>query len=224
MSEKSEQPPPPKYRRPTRAPTAADIEERDHFRKLATGSLPGVREAAEKWRTGLAALVTIITGGLLIKGPEAAGDLTTTWRIVLTILAGGGIAAAIYGLWRALKAAAGLPTVQQFEDIIDRYGSVIGYEIAQANTAAHELRQARIALMIALALLGTAVIAWWWSETEDPSPPAYVKVERTPPAAAVCGTLKSADNGRLRIQVSGEATPQTITLTNVKNLRLTTSC
>src|SRR5262249_53569340 len=119
----------PQYRLPTRAPTAADIEDRDRFRKLAAGSLADVRAAAEKWRAGLAALVALVTGGLLIRGPEAASDLTTKWRIILTILAGGGIAVAIYGLWRALKAAAGLPQTQQFGEITGRYGSVVGYEI-----------------------------------------------------------------------------------------------
>jgi hypothetical protein len=214
----------PKYVLPDRAPTAGDIEDRDRFRKLATGSLGDVRAAAEKWRAGLAALVTLVTGGLLIKGPEAASDLTTGWRIVLTILAGGGIAVAIYGLWHALKAAAGLPQTQQFDEIVEEYGSVLGYEVVQAQGAASELRHARAALMIALPLLGAALIAWWWSDTKPTSPPAYVEVDRAAPAAAICGTLESADNGHLRIQVAGEEKPRTIPLSQITNLRVKTSC
>jgi len=95
-----------------------------------------VRASAEKWRTGLAALVALVTGGLLIKGPESAAELTTTWRLLLTVLAGGGIALAIYGLWRALKAAAGVPQLIQLDEIVAGHGSVLGYDSARQRLRA----------------------------------------------------------------------------------------
>ena len=207
----------------SRPPTPADIADRDAFAKLAANSLADVRAAADKWRAGLAALVTLVTGGLLIKGPSAANDLTTGWRIVLSLLAGAGIAAAIVGLWWALRAAAGVPRQQDFQELIDTYGSVSGFQLSQAANAASTLHRARMALIVALPLLGASVIAWWWSGTKPPSPPAYVQVDVSgvPP---VCGMLKSADNGHLRLQVAGEENPRTIPLTSIGNLLLKSSC
>jgi hypothetical protein len=217
-------PTPPKYKMPGRAPTAADIDDQERFHKLASTSLADVRGAAEKWRTGLAALVTLVTGGLLIKGPESANDLTTGWRLAITILAGGGIAVAIYGLWRALKASAGIPKRQDLDAMVAENGSVLGYEVAQADKAAGELRLARGALMLALPLLGAALIVWWWAPKKPVSPPAYVEVDQISPSKSVCGTLKSGDNQHLRVQVAGEENPTTIPLNNVANLRVKASC
>lgn len=183
-----------------------------------------MRASAEKWRTGLAALVALVTGALLFKGPESAAELTTGWRTLLTLLAGGGMAVAIYGLWRALKAAAGVPQLHQFDEVVTSHGSVLGYELAQAKAASDDLRGARQALMVALPLLGAALIAWWWAGTKDPSPPAFIEVERPAPAKPICGTLKSGDNGHLRIQVSGKEKPDTVPLSDVQNVRLKASC
>ena len=217
-------PPSDRYKLPRRAPTAADIDDRDRFRNLSSASLSDVRGAAEKWRNGLAALVTLITGGLLIKGPESAADIPDTWRAFITLLAAAGIGAAIIGLWYALKAAAGIPRKQDFDAIVTEYGSVLGFEVSEASRAASALRIARGALMVALPLLGAAVIVWWWAPTKAPSPPAYVEVERVSGGDPICGALSSGDNGHLIIKVSGAENPTTIDLTDVANLRLKAAC
>ena len=216
-------PKPPRYQLPSRAPTAADLDDLERFRKLSSGSLADVRAAAEKWRTGLAALITLITGGLLIKGPESAADLTTHWRVLITILAGGGIAVAIFGLWQALKASAGLPKMQKLDSIVAERGSVLAWEIHQADNAAGQLRFARGALMVSLPLLGAALIFWWWAPKKPSSPPASVEVSRMD-GDPVCGTLKSGDNGHLVVQVAGDENPTTIPYAAVKNVGLKASC
>jgi hypothetical protein len=210
------------YRLPKKAPSPVDIESRERFDKLVEASLEQVRSSAERWRGGLAALVTLVTGGLLIKGPDAAADLKTTWRVILTVLAGSGIAAAIYGLWQALKAAAGAPKTEDLDKIIATYGSVAFYESVQAKRAADALRRARGALMVSLPLLGAALVAWWWAGAKAPSPPAYVEVDTA--KSSICGTLKSGDNGHLRVQVGGEERPRVISFAKVKNIKLKSSC
>ena len=82
---------PPKYRKPATAPTAAQVADAERWAKLADSSLATTQAAAEKWRTGLAAFVTIVTGGLLIKGPEAAADIERSWLVALTLLAAAGL-------------------------------------------------------------------------------------------------------------------------------------
>ena len=98
-----------KVRLPARGPTPDQIADRERWEAMTSASMSSVQAAAERWRTGLAAFVTLITGGLLIKGPQAASDLTTGWRIVITLLAGAGLVLAVVGLWLALRAAAGAP-------------------------------------------------------------------------------------------------------------------
>jgi hypothetical protein len=84
----SQAPPvPPKYRKPLAGPTAGNLQDQTLWEQLSGQSLTATQAAADKWRTGLAAFVTLATGGLLLKGPEAASDVTTGWRIALTILA-----------------------------------------------------------------------------------------------------------------------------------------
>ena len=53
-------------------------------------------------------------------------------------------------------------------------------------------------------------------------PPAYLKVTR--PGGTVCGTLKSADGGTLRLTVAGAHQPVAIPLTTVTNLAITPTC
>lgn len=222
MSANAQQPP--RDGLPERPPLPSDTEDREAFDKLVDTSLDDVRAAAEKWRGGLAALVTLVTGGLLIKGPSAASDLTTGWRAAVTLLAGGGIAIAILGLWFALRAAAGVPRRQDYQKIVANYGSVRVFKVVQADKAATTLQHAQRSLIVALPLLGAAIIVWWWSPTKPPYPPAVVEVDLAAPAAPVCGVLKSGDNGHLRIQVSGEEKPRVIPLAQIHNLRVKASC
>jgi hypothetical protein len=220
MSTPPDRPPP--YREPHRAPSATDVQDRDRFQALADTSLARVQAAAESWRTGMAGLVSLITAGLFIKGPDAAQDLTTEWRVALTLLAGGGLAAATFGLWHALHGAVGVPEEQQVTDILHRHGSVAAFEVAQARAAAARLRLARGALKCALVLLGLAVLSWWWADQTPPSPPAMIQV--TTPNTTICGQLVTADQQRIRVKLDGESTIHEIPFTTVQDLRLRATC
>src|SRR6185437_12399060 len=118
----SQPPAPPRYRKPAAGPTAESLADRARWQELSEQSLSSAQAAAEKWRAGLAAFVTLATGGLLLKGPSAASDVTTGWRIALTILALGGLLTAIAGLWLALQAAAGAPAKLNLTEVVARYG------------------------------------------------------------------------------------------------------
>ena len=80
-----------KVRLPTRAPTPDQIADRERWEAMTSASLSSVQAAAEKWRTGLAAFVTLITGGLLIKGPQAASDLVEGGRQLVAMIARHGV-------------------------------------------------------------------------------------------------------------------------------------
>jgi hypothetical protein len=214
--------PPPKYRKPPTGPTTTELEERDRWGALSDQSLTSTQTAAEKWRTGLAAFITLITGGLLLKGPEAASDLTTPWRAILSALAAGGLLAAIAGLWLALRAAAGTPSRLNFSQVIAEYGGIRQFEIACATAASAALRWAKALVAASLLLLGAAVVTWWWAPPKPSQPPALVKVDMS--GKTICGTLISADSQQFRVQVEGSSSPETIPFSGATNLRVVASC
>jgi hypothetical protein len=188
---------------------------------LTAASFASTQAAAEKWRTGLAAFVTLVTGGLLIKGPASANDLTTGWRIVLTALAGGGLVAAIAGLWMALRAAAGAPGPVGYPEIVEEYGGVRQFEVACAKRSARALQRAKVTMLFSLSLLVLAVFAWWWAPTKSAPTPRQAVSAR---GALLCGTLLSGEQQRFNLLVDGDAGPRAIPLDSVESVRIVTSC
>ena len=210
-----------RVRRPAHGPTPDQVADRERWEIVVSASLSSVQTAAEKWRTGLAAFITLITGGLLIKGPQAASDLTTGWRIGITVLTGAGLALAVVSLWLALRAAAGAPGAVSYPDIVRRFGGVRQFEVACARRASDALRWAKTAMACSLLLLTLAIFAWWWA----PARPAPVpRLRITVGESDVCGKLLSADGRQFRIQVDGEANPRTIPFDGVDNVRVGPSC
>jgi len=210
-----------RVRRPAHGPTPGQVADRDRWEALTSASLTATQAAAEKWRTGLAAFVTLVTGGLLIKGPQSASDLTTGWRIALTLLTGGGLALAAAGLWMALRAAAGAPGHVGYPEMVRTYGGVRQFEVACARRASDALRWAKVTMACSLSLLALAVFAWWWAPTKVATTP---RVQITVGGRTVCGKLLSADKQRFRVEVDGETDPRTIPVNGVANVRVTLSC
>jgi hypothetical protein len=214
----SQSPPgPPRYRKPGAGPTAASLQDRARWQELSDQSLSATQAAAEKWRTGLAAFVTLATGGLLLKGPEAASDVATGWRIALTILALGGLLAAIAGLWLALQASAGTPAKLNLTQVVATYGGVRQFEVACAQAASARLRVARLVIAGSLLLFVAAIGTWWWAPPAPAQPPALISIST--PSGIVCGTLISGDGGVFTVQppnTSGQVRVLTATATNVQ--------
>lgn len=119
---------------PPAAPSPSDMADADRFAAAVDSSIERVRDSAEKWRTGTALFVTLVTTALLLKGPESAHDLPIVWRVVLTALIAAGLTAVLLSLWSALQAAAGTPQITHLPDIKAKYGSVRAYEVTQAET------------------------------------------------------------------------------------------
>jgi hypothetical protein len=203
-------------------PTPTDIDSLKRWQVLTDQSLATTQAAAEKWRTGMAAFVTLVTGGLLIKGPSAANDISAGWRLVLTILAGGGLFAAISGLWLALRAAAGAPSVIDYTQIVARYGSIRRFEFACAMKTAQSLKWAKILVATSLVLLSAVVFTWWW--VPSLSNQASSNVQAQVFGGTVCGTLLGEAHHALEIHVGGDPTPVWVPLLEIKGLHVVQSC
>jgi hypothetical protein len=213
----------PRVGRPTRAPTKAELAERDAFAALSANSLAGVRTSAQTWRTGLTAFITLVTTGVVIKGREATRDLTTSWCISTTVLVVGGLALAILGLWQALAAEAGTaPKKQNLTDIRATYGTLATYQVVEASHAARRLAWARRAVAAAATLLLVGIATTWWAPSAPRTPLAFLQVVRG--TQTLCGTLQSADSGELRLGMDGSREPAGIPLSEITNLKLVNAC
>jgi hypothetical protein len=209
------------YRQPDEAPTGSEIANQAAFKKLVESQLTDVRASAAKWQAGLATFITLVSAGLIVKGPDKAADLTDEWRILLALLAGGGLIFAVSGLWAALRASAGTPKVTSFDEVTREYGTVDGLNAAIAIDAVDDLRIAKNRMVIALILIGSAVFASWWAEGDSKAVKLSVT---TNDKQVVCGELKSGDQQKLVLEVDGESQTTTIDFGNVKNLRPVASC
>jgi hypothetical protein len=209
-------------RKPASPPTPAEVADSARWDEITSSSLVTTQAAAEKWRTGLAAFATLVTGGLLLKGPESAREVTTGWRTVLTMLVGIGLVSVIIGLWLALRAAAGSPSRVSYAQVRAAYGGVRQMEIAAAGRASEMLRWAKVAVGVALVLLGAAAITSWWAPSKPADPAAFVRVATA--GTTVCGELKSGDQHRVEVQVAGESSSRSVALSDVTNLFVVASC
>ncbi|MFB8037300.1 hypothetical protein ACFC5Z_31075 [Streptomyces sp. NPDC056004] len=210
-------------RKPERPPTPTDLTERDRFAALAEASLPAVRANAEAWRNGLAAFVTLVTAGAVLKGRDTTAQLTTDWRIAVTLLIGGGIALSLAGLWQALAAQAGTREgLVTLADIHRRHASVAAYQIALADAAAARLRRGRTIVAAALVCFLLGITATWWAPEAGSAPAAYVTVKHD--GTSTCGKLKSADGGNVRIQVDGTVKAVVVPMERVTNLLVVARC
>lgn len=211
-------------RRPTAAPSAFDIAERDTFAAMSAASLDTVRASAETWRNGLTAFITLVTTGVVIKGRDTTSALSTGWRAGLTVLVGGGLLTALLGLWQALAAQAGTrPRATTLGEVHSRHGSVTAYKATLAAVAAARLRRAQYLVAAALSLLLTGIVVTWWAPAEEgKEAPVYLKVDHR--GGPGCGELRSADGGKLRLKSPGRHAPVVIELSVVTNIKVVKSC
>jgi hypothetical protein len=136
---------------------------------------------------------------VLLKGPATAAELPATWRAVVTALFGLGIAASLSGFWWALRASAGEPTTVRFDDLRRRYGSIRLYRLDVAHRAARDLGRARIAALVAVTLLASAVLIWWWAPPRNLGPTVIVANG----AIQSCGTIVESDQSFIPFVTGG---------------------
>jgi len=210
-------------RKPSSAPSQGSLAERDAFTALARQSLPEMRASAEAWRNGLTAFLALVITGVIIKGRDTTAGLPTLWRVLVTVLIGGGLALAVAGLWRVLAAQAGTRyRLSTRRDIRRTYGSVEAYQVAVADRAIDDLDVGRRLVLAALASLLIGVSLSWWAPSVPTNPPAYLKV--TYHNTSTCGALHSAGNGQIQLTATDKPDPITIPLTEITNLTGVAAC
>jgi hypothetical protein len=200
-------------RLPAAPPSPRDLEERDRYATLTSESLTTVRQSAQTWRNGLAAFITLVTTGVIIKGRDNTAALTVGWKIGVTILIGGGLALAVVGLWQALIAEAGTGIqVQTLEEIRADYLTLDAYQVSLAVKAANRLQWGRYVVVGALVFLMAGVVVTWWA-------PAHVTRKMT-----ICGTLHAGGNGTFTPAPINAEHLTSVPFNGSGSLTLTTPC
>jgi hypothetical protein len=195
--------------------TAADSQD---WAVLVDSQLETVRQSAASWRTGLAALIALITGILAIREPGRMGGLAP-WAVnTVGGLLLAGLALAVAGAWLALSAAYGAPAVIDHERF-QQAGGLTGLRFDLARTAVHNLRRARWATVLALGLMAAAVALTWYAPR---APSALVEVERTADPV-VCGTLIASREGYLDIRPEHSAAVR-VPARSLVSLRVVEDC
>jgi hypothetical protein len=199
----------------------ATVREQLVFDAMSLKSQEDVTASAERWRTGLAGLTAIITGGLLIKGPASAADLDIAWRAALTSLFGLGIASSVVGFWLALRASAGVPTTLRFDQLRRDFGSVRLYRLDKARLAERDLRRARAAALVSTGLLAVAVLTSWWAPAKPPDKPSFMF---THGGQQSCGTIVAGDASGIRLELDDNPTRITIPWPTITDLKPSAGC
>lgn len=192
------------------------------WQKLMTSNLPQMRTSATRWRDGLAALITIVTTGLVIAGPDNISDLPDAWRWWIVGLMVGGLAAVLGGLFCALLAAAGRPRKLTREVFGTTWKTVAAIEAHDAQAAWKDLRLAQGLASIGMLsiIVGTGV--WLLTPAASSDPAAHLQV--TTATEVLCGVLDSGDQNLLVVKVDGEKRPVELSYSDVVNLRVVGDC
>jgi hypothetical protein len=175
----------------------AKLADEQQFKQLAT-----VQATAANWRTGLIALTALLTAVTIIKGPEAAADLSTPGRIIIAVLLGLALLALLFGSGAAMYAAYGFPS----RDQLLTGESLRTWSANEAKKSRKWLVAAVASFFAAVPLIGAAIAVGWFDQDWFPAdPPALLYVERMDdaqgqPVPPVCGELKSGSAGNLFIK------------------------
>lgn len=199
-----------KVRESQRTTNEFDLEEARELEASTHTELADTRKAAENWRTGLAGLLAVLTGFLTIKGKDSIDDIDPGfWRFALAALLLLAAMAAIFGAYRAIRAAYGIPRNELLRKNLADYGTVSAWRHSFAQIAVDDLRLAKIATVASLTLLAVAFVVTWSAPGKPP--PAFVKATFTlskDKTKEVCGELIRADTDKVLIKVKdGDVRP-----------------
>lgn len=205
---------------PASGPTPESVRMQEEWRLSQAGALPLVRASAEKWRSGLLGLITLITAGLVVAGPEKAMDMAVGWRWIVVAGLFIGMLLVLVGLLRALRAAAGSPAPVTFEEFIAMGGDRDLIDAAEARRATLQLASSRRWAVSGIVVFLVSLGAWMISPTSSEA--SFIEV--TTADEVLCGELKSGDRGKVWLTLEGESHVVAVELTRVKNLRVRSTC
>lgn len=178
------------------------------------GELAGVRATAGQWRNGLAGLTALLSAGTLLASPTLASHLDPGPQLAVGLLAVAGLLALLFGTWRAMDAAFGVPAKEQY--ITGEWLQT--WEHEQVGQAVKALTVARWAFLAGVLLtIAAAATAYGFA---FPATGTLARVQTG--AGTWCGQLGSAGHS---ISITGaDGTVHLIDPTTIRAMKVKTSC
>lgn len=197
-----------------RPATGDDLREMAELDTLDESELARVRAAADKWKTGLAALLGLIATVSVVKGRDSFKTLDIGTQHGIIILLGVALVAAAIAALSAMRAAYG-PLVRKTLGANEQLRNL---RLTAAEDARRDLRHARRLSVLVLLLLAAAVGITWWGE--EPTP-AMVKVTKNDDSV-VCAPYAGANDKTVKFKDGSNQ--QGIPLTEIKSVDFRQKC
>lgn len=199
---------------PPDEPPVADDPDFDYWEsrayELRTSQLGTIRGAAEKWRTGLAGMTTLLSVVAVLKAPDL-GVVSAPWRSIVVVLALGGLITLLVGTGCAMRAAFGLPG-KRIPLLPER---VRDWDRAEVASSVRFLYGSQVSFVIGLALILLAIGLAFFAQS---IPAPTVRVTTT--SGVVCGRLGTATKGIEITSANGRV--MTIPITGVEQIQTAT--
>lgn len=178
------------------------------------GELAAVRATARQWRNGLAGLTALLSAGTLLASPTLASHLDPGPQLAVGLVAVAGLLTLLYGTWRAMDAAFGVPPKEQY--ITGEW--LQNWEREQADQAVKALTVARWAFLAGVLLtIAAATIAYGFASS---STGTLARVQTS--TGIWCGQLGSA--GRSISITGADGTVHLIDPTAIRAMKVENSC
>jgi hypothetical protein len=199
---------------PGKDATWEDRQNAEARRLLVQTELQRVREGADKWKTGLAALLGLIATVSVVKGRESITTLSVGTQHAIIVLIGLALILAVVAALLAMRAANGPLERRSLQ------GTTL-YKIRseEVNRALSFLKWARGLTIVAVLLLAVAIGVAWWSEEPTPGQISVTKTDKT----VVCGAFKGATPDELRIETQ-PGTTVAVALADTKAVSFRQEC
>ena len=211
---------------PVKAISASEIsplqaEDRALFDELTQAGATSAANSAGKWQAGVLAILAFVTGGVFLKGGDAASDMDSPWRYIFTAILIAALCFATIGLLLFLRLSSGFIVSTSRDKMIDKHGSVAAYVRAREERASFLTRSGVWLGVIAVILLVAAATTWLLVSVEKQPDLFTVK---TTQGTEQCGQLLSAPADFLLVgsKKGGKYVP--IRIQDVKEINVAASC
>jgi hypothetical protein len=206
---------------PTRLPTVAGVAQEQLIQAAASSQLANTRKTAENWKTGLAALLAVLTGALFLKGKESIGDYAVWVQVLIGLTFGFGAFCALAGAVRALRAAYGVPEIVTVQSIQEEGGLEV-HNFKAAKKSIGDLSSAKALTFWSLILIGAGIGLTWFGPSAPKEPAAFLRANLVG-ADPVCGELTDSGPRSLRLKLASGKTIG-IGFSTMESLEVVESC
>jgi hypothetical protein len=197
-----------------RPATAADLEQLAELDALDESELDRVRSAADKWKTGLTAMLALIATVSVVKGRDSFTTLSVQTQHRIVVIIGAALLAATVAALLAMRAAYG----PMRRELIKPNEQLRNLRLRAAADARKDIRAARRLTVLSVVLLALAIGVTWWAKDITPAMVTITKSDDS----TVCGRYAKTTGKAVLIKTGDNQTG--VPLSRIKSISFTPKC